>query len=40
MAFGETVKHAGPSLDLSDTENGDLSKVEGTIDKLINQGMR
>lgn len=38
MAFGETDKYPGPSPELTDTENWELSKVEGAIDKFINQG--
>lgn len=38
MALGETGNYPGPSPELTDSENWELSKVEGAIDKFMNQG--
>lgn len=38
MALGETGNYPGPSPEPTDTENWELSKVEGAMDKFIKQG--
>lgn len=38
MALGETGNYPGPSPEPTDSKNWELSKVEGAIDKFMNQG--